>query len=99
MYYRRNKRPPRRRPQRQELPPEEVEPFTENADGALYTITLTNPRSGRDCVITPFPGKRPGNLRVMVNGEHQPALTTQTALMAWLRKKLPRTSAKRMTAG
>ena len=63
---------------------------------ALYTITLTD-RLGRDCVIAPFDGGRPGRLRTMVNGVHKPALRTQTKLMAWLREKLPRTSAKRFT--
>ncbi|MFT4179480.1 MAG: hypothetical protein QM612_08470 [Thermomonas sp.] len=98
MYYRRKKKPARRRPRRQEAHPDDVVPIRDPVeDRALYTITLSNPRSGRDCVITPFPGTRPGNLRVMVNGKHESAIATQTELMAWLRRKLPRTSAKRVT--
>ena len=81
---------------RQDLVADDVEPITDHVDIALYTITLSNPRTGRDCVIAPFPGNRPGNLRVLVNGKHEPALATQTALMAWLRSKLPRTSPKRI---
>lgn len=72
-------------------------PIREPANGELMTITLRNPRTGTDCVIVPYPGTRPGNLRVMINGEHWPALETTTDLMDWLRRKFPRTSAKRVT--
>ena len=39
-------------------------------------------------MITPFDGGRPGRLRTMVNGVHNPKLGTQTKLMTWLREKL-----------
>lgn len=98
--YQRRKKLVRRRPRRAEHPPEDVEQKPEPPDPvepkALYTITLTD-RQGRDCVIAPFDGGRPGRLRTMVNGVHKPGLRTQTKLMAWLREKLPRTSAKRVT--
>lgn len=64
----------------------------------LITITLTD-RMGRDCVIKPFPGTRPGNIRAIVNGEHWSKLATTTELMDWLRRKMPRTTAKRATEG
>jgi len=96
MYCRHKKRPPRKHRPRPENRPEDVIPVAEPAPpSALYTITLHNPRSGRDCVITPFDGGRPGRLRTMVNGVHNPKLGTQTKLMTWLREKLPRTSPKR----
>ena len=100
MRFRPNKRPKRAHRPRLETRPEDVVPIVEPVpERELYTLTLHNPRTGRDCVIAPFPGTRPGNLRVMVNGKHEPKLATQTELMAWLRSKLPRTSAKRLTEG
>ena len=62
----------------------------------LVRFTIYNPRTGTNCVIVPYPGNRPGNLRVMVNGVPQPKLATTTVLMAWLRAKFPRASAKRV---
>ena len=73
-------------------------PVVSDANGALMTITLSNPRTGTGCVIVPYPGKRPGSLRVMLNGKHVPELGTTTDLMDWLRRKFPRTSAKRVTS-
>ena len=97
MYYRRPKRKPRRYRQRPEDRPEDVVPIVEDKGGALLTMTLSNPRTRTDCVIAIFPGDRPGNLRVMLNGSHEPKLATNTKLTAWLRRKLPRTSPKRAT--
>lgn len=95
MYQCRNK-PIRRRPRRAEFPLDDAARIEAPAEPReLYTLTLHNPRTGRDCVIAPFPGTRPGNLRVMINGAHEPKLGTTTELMAWLRAKLPRTSPKR----
>ncbi len=51
-----------------------------------------------DCFIEAFDGGRPGRLRTMVNGVHEPRLSTQTKLAAWLLAKFPRTSAKRVTS-
>lgn len=50
-----------------------------------------------DCFIEAFDGGRPGRLRTMVNGEHWSKLGTTTELMDWLRRKMPRTTAKRKT--
>ena len=97
MYYRRPQRKPRRYRPRPEDRPEEVVPVAEPKPAQeLVRVTIYNPRTGTNCVIVPYPGKRPGNLRVTVNGEHQPKLATTTELMAWLRAKLPRTSPKRV---
>ena len=97
MYYRRPKRKPRRYRPRPEDRPEDVVPIVDPKPAQeLVRVTIYNPRTRTNCVIVPYPGKRPGNLRVMVNGEHWPALDTTTELMAWLRAKLPRTSPKRV---
>jgi hypothetical protein len=96
MQFRPNKRPPRRHRPRPEDRPEDVVPIVEPKPvQELVKFTLYNPRTGTNCVIVPYPGNRPGNLRVMVNGEHWPDLDTTTQLMAWLRRRLPRTSPKR----
>ena len=97
MQFRPNKRPPRSRRPRPEDRPEDVVPVAESRPAQeLVRLTIYNPRTGTNCVIVPYPGSRPGSLRVMVNGEHQPKLATTTELMAWLRAKLPRTSPKRV---
>ena len=99
MQFRPTRRTRKHRP-RPEGRPEDVETIVEPKPAQeLVRFTIYNPRTGTNCVIVPYPGNRPGNLRVMVNGEHWPALETTTDLMDWLRRKFPRTSAKRMTEG
>ena len=61
----------------------------------LSRIEIHDATTGEDFHIVVVSGTRPGNLRVMVNGEHWPKLDTTTELMAWLRRRLPRTSPKR----
>lgn len=99
MQFRPTRRTRKHRP-RPEGRPEDVETIVEPKPAQeLVRLTIYNPRTGTNCVIVPYPGNRPGNLRVMVNGEHWPALETTTDLMDWLRRKFPRTSPKRMTEG
>jgi hypothetical protein len=62
----------------------------------ICTMKLTM-RGEADCFMEAYPGNRPGNLRVLLNGVHEPKLDTTTELMRWLRRKMPRTSAKRAT--
>ena len=82
---------------RPEERPEDVVPVADPKPAQeLVRFTIYNPRTGTNCVIVPYPGNRPGNLRVMVNGVPQPKLATTTELMAWLRAKFPRASAKRV---
>lgn len=98
MQFSHSKRQPRKHRPKPLAHPDDVEPIIEPTPcRELIKITLYNPRTGTNCVIVPYPGNRPGNLRVMVNGKHWPAIATTTELMAWLRGKFPRTSAKRMT--
>lgn len=99
MQFRPTRRTRKHRP-RPEGRPEDVETIVEPKPAQeLVRFTIYNPRTGTNCVIVPYPGNRPGNLRVMVNGEHWPALETTTDLMDWLRRKFPRTSPKRVTEG
>lgn len=99
MQFRPNKRPPRKHRPKPVERPEDVVPIREPAPvSELLKFTVYNPRTGTNCVIVPYPGNRPGNLRVMVNGEHWPALDTTTELTRWLLRKFPRTSPKRATA-
>ncbi len=96
MQFRPTRRTRKHRP-RPEGRPEDVETIVEPKPAQeLVRFTIYNPRTGTNCVIVPYPGNRPGNLRVMVNGEHWPALETTTDLMDWLRRKFPRTSPKRV---
>jgi len=98
MQFRPSKRQLRKRRPKPLANPDDVQPLTEPAPcRELLRLTLYNPRTGTNCVIVPYPGSRPGRLRVMVNGKPQPAIATTTELMDWLRRKMPRTTAKRKT--
>lgn len=98
MQFRPSKRQPRKHRPKPLAKPDNVQPINEPAPcRELIRLTLYNPRTGTHCVIVPYPGSRPGRLRVMVNGKHQPAIATTTELMDWLRRKMPRTTAKRKT--